>query len=147
MKKIPNLDEYEWQKAVLGILPEPPISPAKGDRYIIEDGTGVWSGKDGQIATYILDWDYIPPKNGMFVWLGSKLLTYRDGWAEYKTKTEIVEAIGDIDDENLFFEFETKPTIININGANYRENHGWTWDGIATLAFPVGTGGDIYGIL
>lgn len=60
----------------------------------------------------------------------------------------ILEATGSVDDSNLAFTFTEKPKLICINGAFYRENHGWTWATLtATLTLPVGTGGDIFGII
>jgi hypothetical protein len=62
----------------------------------------------------------------------------------------ILTATGTIDDDNKDFTFTSKPSIIVINGASYRETGGaitWTWDTLtATLSVPVGVGGDIYGI-
>lgn len=63
--------------------------------------------------------------------------------------TNILIATGTVDDSNTFFTFVSKPKIINVNGAFYRENFGWSWDDgtlTATLDNPVGTGGDIYGL-
>lgn len=60
----------------------------------------------------------------------------------------IAAPTGSIDDSNLDFVFTEKPTEIVVNGTSYRENHGWTWSSAtltATLAAPVGTGGDVYG--
>lgn len=55
---------------------------------------------------------------------------------------------GNVDDNNTAFTFTAKPTLVIVNGAIYRENKGWTWSSpIATISAPVGTGGDIYGIL
>jgi len=58
----------------------------------------------------------------------------------------ILTATGTIDDTNTSFTFVSRPTEIVINGASYIENDGWTWAVLtATLDFPVGTGGKIYG--
>ena len=58
----------------------------------------------------------------------------------------ILTATGTIDDSNTSFTFISKPTEIVINGSSYIENGGWTWAGLtATLDFPVGSGGKIYG--
>lgn len=57
---------------------------------------------------------------------------------------------GAVDDSNVEFEFLAKPFQIFINHGGFRENSGWTWDSMsltATLDFPVGTGGDIYGLI
>ncbi len=58
-------------------------------------------------------------------------------------------ATGAVDDSNTAFTFTTKPSLVVVNGASYRENHGWSWTAgtlTATLDAPVGVGGDIYGI-
>jgi hypothetical protein len=55
---------------------------------------------------------------------------------------------GTVDDSNVDFIFTKKPFQIVINHMLYRENSGWVWSvDTATLVFPVGTGGDIYGIM
>lgn len=54
---------------------------------------------------------------------------------------------GTIDDSNVTFLFSSKPNIVVVNGASYREDHGWAWSAPnAILDYPVGTSGDIYGI-
>ena len=62
----------------------------------------------------------------------------------------ILEATGTVDDSNLDFTFTQRPSLICINGFNYRssgDNVTWTWSGnTATLSIPVGTGGSIYGL-
>lgn len=66
----------------------------------------------------------------------------------------ILPATGTVNDVNLAFVFTEKPTQIVINGLSYREASTsggvavWTWNAgllTATLQFPVGAGGDIYG--
>ena len=58
----------------------------------------------------------------------------------------ILPATGTVDDSNTSFTFTEKPTEIIINGSSYIENGGWTWSILtATLDFPVGSGGKIYG--
>lgn len=62
----------------------------------------------------------------------------------------IEEPSGAINDSNLDFTFTVKPFLINVNGMQFRENHGWSWDSgsaTATLDNVVGTGGDIFGIM
>lgn len=62
----------------------------------------------------------------------------------------VLTATGTINDSNLDFTFTSKPSIIIINGASYRETGGaitWSWATLtATLSSPVGVGGDIYGL-
>ncbi len=69
-KRIPVLETFSWQPPVLEIRNAPPGSPSYGDRYIIgADGSGVWSGKNHQIATWSPNgesgfWLYDVPSNG-----------------------------------------------------------------------------------
>lgn len=46
------------QLMVLDIQDSPPSESADGDRYIVDTGSGEWSGQDGRIARYIEDGDY-----------------------------------------------------------------------------------------
>lgn len=57
---------------------------------------------------------------------------------------------GIIDDSNTAFVFASEPNIVVVNGESYQVGHGWSWNSgtsTVTLDNPVGTGGDIYGIL
>lgn len=61
--------------------------------------------------------------------------------------TNILEATGDVDDANTTFTFVSEPTMVVVNGSNYRNGHGCTIAGTTvTLDNPVGTDGDIYGL-
>lgn len=63
------------------------------------------------------------------------------------TGVTILAATGTVDDSNTDFTFASEPTVIVVNGLIYRKDAGWSWsDPTATLASPVGTGGDIYGL-
>lgn len=70
------------------------------------------------------------------------------------TQTIAAPTSGNVDDSNLAFVFTLKPFLIVVNQRTYREGVGWTWNAgtsTATLSAtdpgPVGTGGDIYGII
>ena len=58
---------------------------------------------------------------------------------------------GLVNDSNADFTFTTKPKAIVVTGRTLRENKGWTWSSgtlTATLTDgPVGTNGDIFGIM
>lgn len=61
----------------------------------------------------------------------------------------ILTSTGTIDNSNKAFTFVSKPNVVIVNGASYRENNGWTWTGgtlTATLDNAVGVGGDIYAL-
>lgn len=46
------------------------------------------------------------------------------------------------------FSFATKPSVIIVNGSQYRENKGWTWtNNQAVLDFAPATGSDVWGEL
>ncbi len=77
--RVPDLSKFEWQKSCKDkdIL-TPPGSPAAGDRYLIKGvGTGAWTGKDNQIATWTgTVWEYTLPIEGMKVWVADEDATY-----------------------------------------------------------------------
>jgi hypothetical protein len=67
---------------VISTTATPPTTPLEGDRYIVgPSATGIWAGKDNQIAAYVdAAWSYYPPKvgytlrsaaNGRLDWDGS----------------------------------------------------------------------------
>lgn len=59
----------------------------------------------------------------------------------------LLTATGTIDDSNKVFTFASTPTIVVVNGANYRDGHGVSIvTTTATLDNVVGTGGDIFGL-
>lgn len=52
-------------------LTSPPASPAEGQRWIVKGGaTGVWAGKDDQIASFLDgDWSFFAPLVGWRAWV------------------------------------------------------------------------------
>lgn len=65
----------------------------------------------------------------------------------------VLDATGTIDDSNVTFTFTSAPTLVVVNGSSYASTStiggtlAWTAVGTTvTLAFPVGTGGSIYGL-
>jgi hypothetical protein len=72
---------------VIDILCDPPTSGVEGDRYIVSNGTGAWSGHDDSIATLTdstaLTWSYQVPKTDQIVYIeneGAKYLYSESGW-------------------------------------------------------------------
>lgn len=60
----------------------------------------------------------------------------------------VLTATGNIDSVNSSFVFTSKPTIIVSDHAQYRENHGWTWNSstlTATMTIPPSD--DLWGII
>lgn len=61
----------------------------------------------------------------------------------------ILTATGLINGSNTDFVFASKPNIVIVNGASYRENNGWAWTAgtlTATLDFAPQSGSDVYGL-
>lgn len=65
------------------------------------------------------------------------------------SKTPILDTASTVDDSNASFVFTRKPTLVVVNGQSMRENHGWSWAAPDTVLLdnPVGSGGDIYGVV
>ncbi len=68
-----------------GISPD----PVNGDTYFVPDGspnsTGDWSGQGGSIAVYFDGWRFIPPDEGLTVWIvdEAQSIQFRNGvWVE-----------------------------------------------------------------
>lgn len=80
--------------------------------------------------------------NGDYDTLNERIADLHTGGS---TTTTILETVSTIDETNLNFIFDSKPSVIFVNGIGYIENSGWTWSGsTATLNNPVGNGGDIF---
>ena len=60
LNKVPTLEQFAWQPPVISASTDVPISPSKGDRYIVpSNATGVWIGHELDIATYTdTTWEY-----------------------------------------------------------------------------------------
>ena len=85
--KVPILEFYEWQKAVIDKdLSAPPTSPIKGDRYIINfNPSGAWYNKPKRIAEYNGDtWDIVEPKEGMLTLVQDEGILYQYINAKWK---------------------------------------------------------------
>ncbi len=58
------------QGGAISLTATPPGSPTDGDVYLVApSATGIWSGKDGQVAAYYAsNWYYATPTPGMRIW-------------------------------------------------------------------------------
>ena len=87
--KVPVLEFYEWQKAVKDKdLSAPPISPIKGDRYIINyNPSGTWHNRPKRIAEWNgSEWDIVEPKEGMLTLVQDEGILYQyinDKWKDF----------------------------------------------------------------
>ena len=92
--KVPVRDYFEWQTKVLDKdLGTPPVSPTKGDRYILPSGsTGAWSGHDTEIAEYNgSSWDFIVPFTFFTAWVEDEEEMYywnNISWSRVLQKSE-----------------------------------------------------------
>ena len=71
----------------------PPAVPVAGSRYLVDSGaSGVWSGKDGQIAEYDgMAWSYVTPKDGGQISLADgSWYTYRSAIASWTLLSAII---------------------------------------------------------
>ena len=60
---------YNWQAAVKDFRPDPPGSPAEGDRHLITSpATGDWVGHEGEIAEWkSSSWTFAVPQDGWVI--------------------------------------------------------------------------------
>jgi hypothetical protein len=77
-----------YRGAVSRSLTAPPggsPQPANGTIYLLPEGspttTGDWSGQEGNLAVYYNGWRFIPPDEGLTVWIADELqlVQYRSG--------------------------------------------------------------------
>jgi hypothetical protein len=79
--KVPVKDKFEWQSKVkTRVLATPPVSPTKGDRYILPSAglSGAWVGHGTQIAECSgpSSWDFIIPSTFFTVWVEDEAILY-----------------------------------------------------------------------
>ncbi len=65
------IDAMLHQGIISRQITTPPNDAKTSDKYVIPDNaTGEWQNKKNQIAIKLLDkWHYIPPNNGMTIWV------------------------------------------------------------------------------
>jgi hypothetical protein len=100
-------------------LTVPPSSPAEGDRWIVGAGaTGVWAGKDGQVALWTDSaWRLFPPLPGWVCFIEDEgLAVYANGaWQTVSVLTINGASIGlNINEQELVLTGATIDTTIVI---------------------------------
>jgi hypothetical protein len=117
--RVPIKDKWEWQSSVIDKdLISPPISPAKGDRYlIIGIGLGLWTGQDGNIAEYSgLSWFFTPKFEGMVVYVKDEgsWYCYTDSWQFFEYPKEYYnESLGETSTTSSYSTYINK-LILNV---------------------------------
>ena len=73
--RVPILDTFDWQESVISRASTPPVSPARGDRYIVLTGTGAWSNATGPVWTFVtptVGWvGHVDDQDAWYFWTGS----------------------------------------------------------------------------
>lgn len=69
--RVPILDEFDWQVAVLSRATSPPGGPAKGNRYIIiATATGAWATYENYVTYYTgSTWKFVQPSEGWMAYV------------------------------------------------------------------------------
>lgn len=64
---VPDLNTFVWQPPVKEKKKNPPISPSRGDRYLVGNNpNGDWVGHEKEIAQFDgSSWKFIVPSSGM----------------------------------------------------------------------------------
>ena len=77
-------------------LTAPPSSPPDGERHIVAAGaTGVWSGKDGQVAMWRDGaWGFSTPKPGWIAWVSAEAALIVRGASAWSLVTQGVGLLG-----------------------------------------------------
>jgi hypothetical protein len=115
---IPCLSNYEWQKSVISkSISTPPISPNKGDRYIVGTSpVGYWTGQEGNISFFDgLIWRFIDKFGGMVVFVENEQQFYfyaGSSWKIYLLVPRIYSAIGNTNITTTSASFVDIPNMI-----------------------------------
>ena len=92
--RVPVLEQYAYQQAVINQTTNtPPVSPVKGDRYIVgATPTGAWTGKTLQIAWYDgAAWQFDVPASGWTAWDTAQAKQFT-----YSGSAWVADAVGDM---------------------------------------------------
>lgn len=108
--RIPILETFCWQEPVLGKHNDPStlvLTPAKGHRYIVENGIGTWLGQDNNVAWFNgTIWMFDDPGIGWQLYNiaaeeGEKQIVYlnsTDGWVSASATSADKIKLGDPSD-------------------------------------------------
>lgn len=104
--RIPVEETFSWQRPIISVLNDPPVSPAKGDRYIVGTGTGDWVGHDKDIAWFDgEDWKFDTPLEGWAIFNKSddKIYTFSGTvWVEIPVgEGDMTKVVYDTDDDGV----------------------------------------------
>jgi len=90
--RVPVYEFFPWQAAVKDILNDPPVTPLKGDRYIVGTSpTGAWgTASAANKIAYCSNatgpvWSYDTPTEGFIAWVNDvdQYWKFNGTWTEY----------------------------------------------------------------
>src|SRR3989344_2426329 len=102
-----NIEETNaWQKPVKEILSTPPVTPAKGDRYLVgPTATGAWEAHEDDITWYDgAAWQFDTPVEGWHVYdQDTNDLLKFDGsaWVDAAGSGDMTKAVYDTDNDGI----------------------------------------------
>lgn len=105
--RIPVEETFSWQRPIIDQLSDPPVSPSKGDRYVVTDtATGDWLGHEKDIAWYDgTTWKFDTPAEGWVVYDKSDDTIYiYDGtaWVAWTPGVgDMTKAVYDTDNDGI----------------------------------------------
>ena len=114
--RVPVLEQYQYQPLVKDKdLSTPPVSPVKGDRYIVgASSTGDWLGKEKNIAWFDgLVWKFDAPMKGMLTCVDDETVYYMYNGSTWNLFIEelglgdMLKSIYDIDNNGIVDKAET----------------------------------------
>lgn len=103
-------------------LTTPPSNPNTNDIYIVgASATGVWSGKDNQLAFYDNGWRFIEAREGFTFWVNDENKLYSfDGSNWIETMTTSTPNIGELNDlTDIVITSVSQYDILQHNGTNF----------------------------
>lgn len=102
--RVPVLEKYEWQQSVKDKdLATPPVSPAKGDRYIVAASpTGAWASQADNIAWYDgAAWKFDIPLAGTETFVVDELKNYQFISGAWTPTADMKKAVYDTDNDGI----------------------------------------------
>ena len=108
--RVPVLEKFEWQQAVIDKdLSTPPVSPVKGDRYLVKaTGLGAWAGKDNNFAWFDGSvWKFDAPMEGHQTWVKDEDRVYFFNGTSWGAGANMSTSVYDTDADGIVDKAET----------------------------------------
>lgn len=118
--RVPVLEHFEYQQNVKDKdLFTPPVSPTKGDRYIVAaTATGAWAGQEKKIAWYDgAAWKFDTPLEGWTVWVEDENFRYQFNGTIWETVADMRKAVYDTNNDGVVDHAELADLATNATSA------------------------------